>query len=145
MISQVEQFVMDQLGYDRDFGPCAYMGFGEPLVAGVIYHNWHPESGVIELSAASSHRRWLTRSRLFDIFAYPFIQLQCRICVARISEHNKRTRKIWRSLGATEYVIPELRAPNEAEVISVLTADAWKSSKFVKGAVYGKTPPARAA
>jgi RimJ/RimL family protein N-acetyltransferase len=129
---EVKRFVAEQLGFDRGFGPSSAIGFvddGE-IVAGVIYHNWHPEGGVIEISAASSQRKWLNRSRLSVIFGYPFDQIKCRMVVARIGEHNARARRIWRSLGAREYAIPELRSPQEAEIVYTLTADQWRNGKF---------------
>lgn len=130
----VADFVAAQLGFDRGFGACQAIGFCEDgnLVAGVVFHNWVPENGVIELSAASLHRRWLTRARLSAIFEYPFEQLKCRLAVARTSEHNATARRIWRSLGADEYVIPELRGPSEAEAIYLLHAEKWLSGKFQK-------------
>lgn len=122
-------------GCERGFGPCAEMGFlddnGE-LIAGVVYHNWSPETGVIEISAGSVTRRWLTRDRLREIFAYPFEQIGCRMIVVRTSEKNNRVRRIWRSLGGKEYTIPDLRGPDEAEIIITLDRDTWRSSKFMK-------------
>ncbi|WP_420012243.1 hypothetical protein [Tateyamaria sp.] len=56
------------------------------------------------------------------IFRYPFDQIGCRAVVARHSEQNTRVIRIWRALGATQTKIPELRGPNEAEVVAVLTA-----------------------
>jgi RimJ/RimL family protein N-acetyltransferase len=143
---EVERFVADQLGFDRGFGPSSAIGFveGGEIVAGVIYHNWHPEGGVIEISAASSQRKWLNRSRLSVIFGYPFDQIKCRMVVARIGEHNARARRIWRSLGAREYAIPELRSPHEAEIVYTLTADQWRSGKFA-GADLGETDAAKTA
>lgn len=120
-------------GCERGFGACQAVGFLDDsgaLVAGVVYHNWQPEAGVIELSAASIHRKWLTRERLKEVFGYPFDGLQCRIAVARIGEHNATARRIWRSLGADEFVIPKLRSPTEAEVIYTLSAETWRASKL---------------
>ncbi len=114
-------------GCERGFGNCTAIGFGDPLVAGVVYHNWNPEGGVIELSSASIRRDWLTKANLKAIFGYPFDQLGCQMCVARISEHNARARRIWRALGATEHVIPRLRGRHEAEVIATLTDEAWRA------------------
>ena len=129
---RVKEFVADNLGFSRGFGPSQAIGFEDDgeIVAGIIYHNWEPEAGVIEMSAASIRRDWLTRARLSVIFGYPFGQLNCRLVVARIGEHNARARRIWRSLGAREYAIPELRSPQEAEIIYTLTADQWASSKL---------------
>jgi hypothetical protein len=94
----------------------------------IVYHNWQPEAGVIEISAASVNRSWSTRERVKAVFDYPF--RHCRMVVARIGEHNRRARRIWRSLGADEYLIPALRSPTESEVIFTLTADQWRASKL---------------
>lgn len=128
----VERFVAELLGYPRGFGECQAVGFLDgdgKLVAGVVYHQYQPEQGVIEISAASTCRNWLNRARLAEIFDYPF-RIGCRLVVARIGEHNARARRIWRSLGSDEYVIPALRSPSEAEAIYVLSAEKWRAGKF---------------
>lgn len=117
-------------GCERGFDAFTSIGFGEPLVAGVIYHNWQPEAGVIELSAAAKVRNWLNKRNLGIIFEYPFAQLGCQLCVARIAEDNRTARRIWAALGAKEHVIPRLRGKSKAEVISTLTAEAW--GEFVR-------------
>lgn len=125
---EVAAFVAARIpGCERGWGKFAAIGFGEPLVAGVVYHNWNPEAGVIELSSASETRNWLTKARLSQIFSYPFDGLGCQVCVARISEGNTRARRIWRALGATEYLIPRLRGRDQSEVIATLTDDAWRA------------------
>jgi RimJ/RimL family protein N-acetyltransferase len=124
---QVAAFVAEQLGFARGFDEYAALGFGDPLVAGFVFHNWNPEAGVIELSAASTSRRWLTRDRLRAVFGYPFDQLGCQLCIARISADNATARRIWKSLGADEFVIPRLRGRNEDEAIATLTVEAWRA------------------
>jgi hypothetical protein len=127
----VAEFVAKLIpGCDRGFGECQAIGFVDDgkLVAGVVYHNWSPESGVIELSAASLNRAWLTKERLGVIFAYPFSF--CRMVVTRQSERNARALRIWRSLGGKEYRIPDLRGPGEAEVFFTLSAEDWRNGKF---------------
>jgi len=141
----VADFVAMQIpGCARGFGACKAIGFVDDgkLVAGVVYHNWNPESGVIEMSAASLNRAWLTKERLAAIFDYPFGF--CRMVLTRQSETNRRALRIWRSLGGKEYRIPDLRGPGEAEIIFTLSADDWRAGKF-KGVSDGKTASARAA
>lgn len=124
-------------GCERGFGKFVAMGVirdGE-LIAGVIYHNWSPETGAIEISAAASDPRWLTKETLRALFSYPFDRAGCQIVVARIAESNGRARRIWRAVGSKEYLIPRLRGRSEAEAIMVLTDDAWR--KF--GIANGKT------
>jgi RimJ/RimL family protein N-acetyltransferase len=125
-LSETARWVARQLGYPRGFGDCTAIGFGDPIVAGVVFHNWNPEAGVIEVSAASTCRKWLTRDGAKQIGSYPFDQLECQAVVARHSEKNARARRIWRALGATEYIIPRLRGRYDAEVIAVLTVEDWR-------------------
>jgi len=142
---RVARFVADNIpGCSRGFGPCQAVGFEKDgrLVAGVVYHNWNPETGVIEISAASTCRNWLNRDNLGEIFGYPF-RIGCRLVVARIAEGNNRARRIWRSLGSDEYIIPALRSPHEAEVIYTLSADQWQAS-FGKR-IYGQAQSANTA
>lgn len=128
----VASFVADLLSFELGFGESRAIGFLDHdgrLQAGVVFHNYQPNNGVIEISAASTCRNWLNRARLAEIFDYPF-RIGCRLVVARIGEHNARARRIWRSLGSDEYVIPALRSPTESEVIYTLSAEKWRAGKF---------------
>jgi RimJ/RimL family protein N-acetyltransferase len=123
----VEAFVAANIPGETGFGNCKAIGFGTPLVAGVVYHSWNPEGRVIELSSASTTRKWVSRANLKVIFGYPFDELDCQLCVARISEHNARARRIWRALGATEYPIPRFYGRDEAMIIATLPVEAWRA------------------
>ena len=119
----------------REFGASTAIGFAnedEGLVAGFVYHNLEPTAGVIEVSGYSTRRNWVNKSLFRIIFEYPFEQLGCRMMVARHSEHNKRAIRIWNALGAKQIILPDLRGPNEAEVVALLKADDWHNSKFMR-------------
>lgn len=109
------------------------LGAHRELIAGVIYHDWSPETGVIEVSSAAVTPKWATRRNLTQLFEYPFSQLRCRIVVARISENNNRACRLWRAFGATEHKLPDLRAEGEAECVYLLTKDTWQKSRFYDG------------
>lgn len=102
------------------------------LIAGVLYNNWHPDAGVIELHAASTDKRWLTRQVLKSMFAMPFDQLGCQMCALRVSETNAPMIRIAKAYGFKEYVIPRLRGRGEAEHILTLTDDDWRANRFHK-------------
>lgn len=121
-------------GCARGFGECQAIGIDRGgLIAGFVYHNWSPEHGTIEISAAAVSPRWATRRNIAAVLAYPFDGLQCRLVTARHSERNAAARRLWRGLGATEHFIPDLRADGEAETIAVLTAKAWQTSRLNNG------------
>ena len=105
------------------------------LIAGVIYHNYHPENGVIELSSASISKRWLTKPVINAMFFLPFNRLGCQLVVLRVSERNIGMVKIARKFGFSETLIPRLRGRNEGEYIFTLTDDDWRASPYNKNEV----------
>ena len=132
----VAEFVSKMIpGSDRGFGASTAIGIIDDdgkLVAGLVYHNWYPEHGVIEMSVGAISKRWMTRTVLRAIFAYPFDDLDCQLVVFRVAPADKPLRRILKAFGATERVIPRLRGRNEAEVIITLADDAWNNSKFAR-------------
>lgn len=104
------------------------------LVAGTLYHNWHPETGVIELTSASLDKRWLTRPVVNAMFDLPFKRLGCQLVALRVSETNENMVRIARSFGFDEHFIPRLGGRNTGEHIFTLTDDQWSASKFRKSA-----------
>lgn len=132
----VVRFVARQIkGAERGFGNCATMGVidGKTLIAGMVFHNFNPECGTIELSGAATSRRWLTRAVFNAMFGYAFDQCGCQMLVARHSEHNTRLRRMWSAVGASEYLIPRLRGRDEAEAVATYTAEAWREGKTMRG------------
>lgn len=107
---------------------------GNKLIAGTLYHNWHPETGVIELTSASITKRWLTRKVVNAMFELPFQKLGCQMVVLRVSEKNENMINIAQSFGFDEHFIPRLGGRDTGEFVFTLTDDQWSSSKFRKTA-----------
>lgn len=131
----IGDFVASRIwGDDRHFENYTSLGVvsHETLIAGVIYNNWSPHNGTIELSAAADSARWLTRPVLYQMYEYPFEQLGCRMLVHRQSEYNERINKILKRFGYQEYRIEQMRGPEEAELIFTLTKDQWENGRFYK-------------
>jgi len=106
---------------------------GEELVAGTLYHNWHPEHGIIELTSASTTKRWLTKKVVNAMFHLPFDMLGCQMVALRVSERNTNMVHIARSFGFAEVHIPRLRGRDEGEFIFTLTDDQWAASPYRRG------------
>lgn len=125
---------MQLAGADRGFGNCTAMGVveGDQLVAGMVFHNYSPENQTIELSGAATTKRWLCRRIFNEMFSYAFDQVGVQMLVARHSEHNTRLRRMWKAVGADEYLIPRLRGRNEAEAIATYTEEAWRNGKTMR-------------
>ena len=109
----------------------AVIDASDVMIAGLVYHNYTPEFKSIEMSAGCTNRKWMTHGVLKDILDMPFRALDCDTIVARHSEDKKHLRRMWTKVGAIEYLIPHVRGKDApAEVVSVLTDEAWFGSKF---------------
>lgn len=118
-------------GCERGFDACtAMMIYEDKPVAGVVFHNYSPESGVIEMSAAALSPRWLTRPVLRAIHRYIFEDCGCQLAVMRVSERNTRMCRIAQKAGYSGYRIPRLRGPDEAEMIFTQSREAWQSGRL---------------
>lgn len=102
---------------------------GKP-VAGVVFHNWDADAGVIEMSSASDDARWLSRPVLAEMFGYAFDQMGCQAVVLRVDPGNARMDRIARAYGFKRYDIPRIRGRDKSEVIYVLGDDAWRANGF---------------
>ena len=83
----VARFLADRIGGWPDgwqIGTILAIAKGDKIVAAVLFHNWQPQNGVIEISAASDDRRWLSRAVMQDMFAYAFVQMAAQAVVARM-------------------------------------------------------------
>lgn len=98
------------------------------LVAGLVFHNYSPEYGVIEVSAAATDRRWATRTVLNAACDYIFAH--CQMAVARTSMDNTATRRLWKAMGAEEIILPRMRGRMADEALQLLTSEAWNASKL---------------
>jgi len=116
----------------RDFGKCQALAVidGDTLIAGMIYHNWEPDAGVIEISGAGTDKRWLTRETLRVMFSIPFKEWDCQAVVMRVSDRDEALHRMLTAYGFQRYRIPRLRGRDEAENVFVLTDEAWRSNKF---------------
>ena len=147
----IQHFVADGLfGEPYVFDPCTSMGvlFDGRLAAGFVWHDEHVDYNLIELSAYSTTRRWMNRWSLYQVFNLPFNVFRHRAVIAKHSEKNKRVRRIWKSLGAEETIVPLIRGDDEAECVAVLHRDVWLKSKFGPAAMeerYGQEEHTKAA
>lgn len=103
---------------------------GDTLIAGMIYHNWEPDAGIIEISGAGIDKRWLNRETLRRMFDVPFKDWQCQAVVMRVSDHDRPLHRMLTAYGFDKYSIPRLRGRDEGENVFVLTDDAWRENKF---------------
>ncbi|MCZ7502036.1 GNAT family protein [Agrobacterium sp. ST15.13.015] len=121
-------------------GPYSTMGVldGDGLIAVMLFNNYHPQEGVIEIHGAATDKRWLNRITLKAMFSFPFEQLGCQLVVMRVSERNgmwngRGIHRFLKAYGFKDYRIPRLRGRDEDEIIYTLTDDDWRANGFHKG------------
>lgn len=120
-------------GHAGGFGPgWAMAAVDGDVIAAVIYHNWQPSCGVIEITCASVSPRWLNGRVARDALRLPFDIIGCQLVVTRISERNEPALRLNRKLGFEFTRIPRLRGRDEAEMIGQLTDDAWRAHPVYK-------------
>jgi hypothetical protein len=98
-----------------EFGAHQAIGWGSPVEAAAVYHNWSPERASIEISVAGNGA-WITRKRVREMFGYPFAF--CNV-VYGFTESPVLLRA-WRHLGGDEHHVPGLRP------IVTLTREQWE-------------------
>jgi RimJ/RimL family protein N-acetyltransferase len=113
-------------------GTVAAVASGGKVVAAVLFHNWDKASGVIEVSAASDSKRWLSRAVLRELFGYAFNELRCQAVVARIDPANASLARIFTAYGFRRYDLPRMRGREKGEAVLILGDDDWQSNGFHK-------------
>lgn len=80
----------------RGFGPCVALGHmrQNALVGGVVFHNFQPLDGDIEMSLAFDQPPRPSRATLRRLFAFPFAQLGLARITIRISAGHEPVRKL---------------------------------------------------
>ena len=65
----------------------------------VLFHNFDPVHGLVEMSAASADPRWAQRRVLIDVLSVPFVQYGCRKIYVTIPSTNARALKFNEGIG----------------------------------------------
>jgi hypothetical protein len=121
-------------GKGMTFGDAACMGvmLDDKPIACVLFHNWEPHTGVIEMSAASVNRRWITRKTLSAMFEYPFATAGAQMLVTRNSSgpEQKHLHRMLKSYGFVHWLIPRLGGRDKDMLLWTLTDDQWRASHF---------------
>lgn len=116
----------------KNFGPACALAVveGGKLIAAVICHNWDEQAGVIEISAASDSRRWMSRKVLLALFSRIFGEFEVQTCVARLDAGNDELVSIFQRFGFSTIRLPNLRGRGRDEVLCLLTDTDWRQGRF---------------
>lgn len=131
----VARWVADHIPHMKDgtFGPCvgiAILSSAGEMMGGVVFHDYRPQVRSIEMSAASVSRRWVTRSIISGVLAYPFEQLKCRRITTITPRRNKAARTFDTGIGFKQEGLVRRGFGNDDAVIYGLLANEWRRGKF---------------
>lgn len=125
---KIPHLVLDQLGAFRTFGIVDSQG----VIRGVaLYHGYAPHYRGIEISFALESPRYLSKSVIAGIMAYPFQQLHCGRVTAATPRKSASARRFLEDFGFRREGVARFGFGNFGDaVIYGLTEKDWRESPF---------------
>lgn len=117
----------------RGFAPCTAIGIADDkeLIGGMVFHNWSPESGVMEISCAGDDARWLHPALLKATDDY-LQEIDVNTVIAWTPLEMTRWRRLLKLLGAEDHPIEPL-----GKSLMVLPRARWERSRLRR--IHGRT------
>ena len=118
----------------RGFGKCRAIGIADAegnLLGGLVYRNWCPEVGTIEISgAAVPGTNWLSRRTIQVMYDYPFDVCGCQMVIKTTMADNAIVLRIMAAIGFDLHLIKRLGGHDRDGVVGTLTYEDWQDSKY---------------
>lgn len=97
----IAAWVKSKIPHVSDFGVCQAIGIVNNglLLAGVVYHDYQPAYGSIQLSMAAANPRWAKREIIAGLLNYPFEQLDCYRVFTLTPIHNTMALRVNEHIG----------------------------------------------
>jgi hypothetical protein len=132
--SKLASGVTKRAGFaDKNLRAIGIANADNELIAGLVYYNYNPEAGTIELSIeALPKQRWLTPTTLAVMFQYPFMQCGCQMLITKTSANSEHVLRMLAVMNFRLILIPRLGGRTEDGVLALLTYEDWLESKFCK-------------
>jgi hypothetical protein len=118
---------------ERGFGKCRAIGIADEtgLLGGLVYRNWCPEVGTIEISgAALPGTNWLSRRTIQIMYDYPFYQCGCQMVIKTTMADNEIVLRIMAAVGFDLHYMKRLGGRDRDGVVGTLTQEQWEASKY---------------
>lgn len=101
---RVADFVATKIKYMKgDYKDYEAIGIEKngDLIAGVVYTDYNPSDGDIQMHIAATTPRWCTKNTIRMFLDYPFNQLDCVRVTALCAEDNPRVARFLDGIGFT--------------------------------------------
>lgn len=134
--AEVAAYVASRIPGLDAFGPCAALGVvatDGKLVGGVVFHDYQPQWGNIQVSFAGERADWLTPRLIRAIMSYAFNQVGVNRITCLTPKRNRRARQFLQKFGFFhEGTIRKGFGTDDCIVSGLLRAE-WEGHRF-----YGK-------
>ena len=128
---------------ERGFGNCTAIGVADEtgLLGGLVYRNWCPEVGTIEISGgALPGTNWLSRRTIQIMYDYPFYQVGCQMVIKTTMADNEIVLRIMAAIGFDLHYIKRLGGRDRDGVVGTLTVEDWEQSRYNANRKRAKAP-----
>jgi hypothetical protein len=119
-------------GFGGNFATIGVINEDGILIGGLVYHNYDPDAGLIEMSGAAIDPHWLMRGTIERMYRYPFVQCGVQMLVQCTPIENER---LLRQLAVYDYTfikVPRMFGRGKDGVLCLLTQEAWAGNRFNK-------------
>lgn len=120
-------------GESHVWGPHTAIGVvdkDDTLIGGVVFNNYRPEFGNIEVSFASDRADWLTPRLVRGILHYPFYQLGCQRITSVTPKRNRPARQFLQKFGFKHEGTIRRGLGDDDAIISGLLLKEWQEHRF---------------
>jgi len=100
------------------------------LIAGLVYHNYDPDAGIIEISGAAIDKRWLSRGTIARMYQYPFVVCGCQMVYQRTPADNEYLLGMLASYDYCFVKVPRMFGRERDGIICTLTVEDWQNNRF---------------
>jgi hypothetical protein len=106
------------------------------LIAGIVYFNFNPEAGTIDMSIEALPRRrcqrWLTPTTLAVMFQYPFLHCGCQMLITKTMARSTHVLRMLKAMNFSLIRVPRSGGRTEDGFLALLTYEDWLASKFCR-------------
>lgn len=116
----VAKWVAARIPHVTEFGVCSALGVvndkNQP-VAGIVFHDYQPTCGTIQISMAADTPKWATRAIIKELLSYPFKQLKVRKVWTATPLKNSRAIRFNKGIGFKQEAVLSHQFGNDHAVI----------------------------
>jgi RimJ/RimL family protein N-acetyltransferase len=129
------EWVAEQIPHVERFQPpyrsALIFDSGHRVIAGVVFHDWIPAAGTIQLSMAAISPKWATRDTLAGLFRYAFETNGANKLWTATPHKSDRAIRFNRGIGMKqEAVLRHQFGPGVHAVVCSMLAAEWRASRW---------------